>query len=166
MTRRHHRYAPSRAPVRQCARLAAALLLSAAAAACASSEPSAPAIKADQVVVAESGAEVTLAPGQSARVTSANLLVTFTKLVSDSRCPTDPRVQCVWGGSAVAEITATPISGFAVVETRRLETLAGKDTTTTLQTPVRLVRVLPERRSTDSISGATYRIVLQVGATK
>lgn len=31
---------------------------------------------------------------------------------------------------------------------------------------VRLVRVLPERTSMDSISTAAYRIVLRVGATK
>jgi len=147
-------------------RLASALLLTATPAACASNDPSAPAIDVDQVVVAESGAETALALGQTARVESANLRVTFTKLISDSRCPTDPRVQCVWGGSAIVEITATPINGFAVIETRRLESLAGKDTTRALLTPIRLVRVLPERLSTDSISSAAYRIVLQVGATK
>lgn len=151
--------------IRVTATLAAALALSLTAA-CASSEPSAPVLDRGQVIVAQAGADVTLATGQSAQIPSANVQVTFKRLVSDSRCPTAAHIQCVWGGSAIVDVEGTPIVGFAYVETRRLESLADKDTATVAGQPVRLVRVLPERTSMDSISTAAYRIVLRVGATK
>lgn len=157
MIRTHH-------AVRACSIVAAAALMLASTA-CASNDPNAPSLDVDQVVVAEKGAELTLPPGGVGRVPSANLQLHFKRLISDSRCPNHPAIQCVWGGSAAVEIEAGPITGATVVTTVRLEDLAGKDTATVLGTRLRLVRVLPERRSTDSIPLATYRIVLQAGAT-
>ncbi len=150
--------------VRACSTVAAATLLLASAA-CASNDPNAPSLEVDQVVVGERGAEVTLPPGGVARIPSANLQLHFKRLISDSRCPNHPAIQCVWGGSAAVEIEATRITGTAAVTTVRLEEFAGRDTTTVLGTRLRLVRVLPEKRSLDSIPLATYRIVLQAGAT-
>lgn len=135
-------------------------------AACASTEPSAPAADRGQVVVAQPGADVTLAVGQSAQIPLANVQVKFKRLVSDSRCPVAPTIQCVWGGSVIVDVEAGPLTGFAYVESKRLETLAGRDTVTVAGQHVRVVRVLPERTSTDSIPLATYRIVLRVGATR
>ncbi len=134
--------------------------------ACASTDPSAPVLDPGQVIVAQSGADVTLAVGQTAQIPSANVHVNLRRLVSDSRCPVAAHIQCVWGGSVIVDVEGGPLVGFAYVETKRLETLAGRDTATVAGQPVRLVRVLPERVSTDSIPVAAYRIVLRVGATK
>lgn len=157
MTRTHH-------AIRALSTVASAMLMFASAA-CASNDPNAPSLEVDQVVVAEKGAELTLPPGGVGRIPAANLQLQFKRLISDSRCPNHPAIQCVWGGSAAVEIEASFIEGDAILKTVRLEDLAGKDTATVLGTRLRLVRVLPERRSLDSIPLATYRIVLQAGAT-
>ena len=135
-------------------------------AACASTAPSAPVVDPGQVIVAQSGADVTLVVGQSVRVPSANLHLNLKRLASDSRCPVAANIQCVWGGSVIVEVEGGPLVGFAYVETKRFETLSPRDTATVAGQPVRLVRVLPERTSMDSIPVAAYRIVLRVGATK
>ncbi len=149
-----------------CAERSAAVLALAVLTACASSDPSAPVVDPGHVIVAESGAEVTLAIGQTARIPSANVQFSLKRLVSDSRCPVAANIQCVWGGSVSVDVEGGPLVGHAYAETRRLETLGGRDTTTVAGQPVRLVRVLPERTATDSIPVATYRIVLRVGPSK
>jgi hypothetical protein len=73
---------------------------------------------------------------------------------------------CVWQGSVVVEIQAGPITGFQFIETRRLETVPGRDTTSIAGVPIRLVRVTPEKETLNDIPPAAYRIVLQVGTTK
>ena len=168
------RTAKGNAQLRRCAarsvssftvRVSAVLTL-ALLAACASTDSSAPVFDPGHVIVAESGADVTLAIVQTARIPSANLHVSLKRLVSDSRCPVAATIQCVWGGSVSVEVEGGRLVGFAYVETRRLETLNGRDTTTLAGQLVRLVRVLPERTATDSIPVAAYRIVLRVGASK
>jgi hypothetical protein len=136
---------------------------------CASQDPAAPVTtgaESGRVVTGEAGAEITLALGEIAEVSSANLRVRFTRLVGDSRCPTGTSIQCVWAGSVVVEVQAGPIVGFQYIDLRRLESVPGKDTTTVAGQPIRLVRVLPERTSNDAIPVQNYRIVLQVGAAR
>lgn len=144
--------------------LIASVIAMLAGTACASNEPNAPVLDAGQVIVAERGAEILLAPGQSARVASAGLLLTFAKLVGDSRCPTMATIQCVWSGSVIVDVTAAPLVGSGPTRIVRLETLNTKDTATVAGTRLQLLRVLPEKRTLDSIPLATYRIVLQAGA--
>jgi hypothetical protein len=136
---------------------------------CASHEPAAPATdeaQSGRVITGQAGAEITLAPGEIAEVSSANLRLRFNRVVGDSRCPTDPAIQCVWGGSVVVELQAGPIVGFHYIELKRLESIAGKDTATVAGQLVRFVRVTPERKSTAEIPASNYRIVLQIGAQK
>ena len=40
--------------------------------------------------------QFTLSPGQSAKVTSENVTITFDKVLNDSRCPTG--ANCIWEG--------------------------------------------------------------------
>jgi hypothetical protein len=136
---------------------------------CASHEPAAPAndeVESGRIITGDTGAEITLAPGEIAEVPSVNLRLRFNRLVGDSRCPNDPAIQCVWGGSVVVELQAGPIVGRQFLELKRLESLAGKDTATVAGQLVRFVRVTPEKRSTAEIPSSNYRIVLQVGAMK
>ena len=136
---------------------------------CASHEPAAPVTtgaESGRVVTGQAGAEITLAPGEIAEVTSANLRVRFNRVIGDSRCPTGTNIQCVWAGSVVVEVQAGPIIGYQYIEIRRLETVPGKDTMTVGGQPIRLVRVMPERTSLTEIPSQNYRIVLQVGAAR
>jgi hypothetical protein len=136
---------------------------------CASHDPAAPStngVEGDRVIAAQAGAEIALAPGEAAKVASANLHVRFNRVIGDSRCPNDPAVQCVWGGSVIIEIQAGPILGYQYIDVKRLETLPGKDTVTVAGSQIRLLRVTPERRSTAEIPAQSYRIVLQVGSPK
>src|SRR5688572_29902747 len=123
----------------------------AATAGCASHEPAAPVstgVDSDRVISGQAGAEILLAPGEVARVASANVHVRFSRVIGDSRCPSDPALRCVWAGSVVVEIQAGPILGYQYIDTRRLETAPGRDTTTVAGVTIRLLRVTPERRST------------------
>ena len=141
----------------------ASLLLTAA---CRSTEPNAPVLAVDRTVAATAGADVTLAQGERAEITGVNLRVRFNRVLGDSRCPTKASIMCVWQGSVVVEIQAGPITGFQFIETRRLETVPGRDTTSIAGVPIRLVRVTPEKETLNDIPPAAYRIVLQVGTTK
>lgn len=136
---------------------------------CASKEPTTSAtagVDSDRIIAAQPGAEIVLAPGEVAEVASANLRVRFNRVIGDSRCPNDPAVQCVWGGSVVIEVQAGPITGFQYLETRRLESIAGRDTTTIGGQLIRFLRVTPERRHNVEIPASSYRVVLQVGAAR
>lgn len=56
------------------------------------------------------GGQVALGMGQSTLLAD-NSLLTYTRLVNDSRC--DPKVQCVWEGSAEIALRWQPRSGSA-----------------------------------------------------
>jgi hypothetical protein len=47
--------------------------------------------------------QITLAPGQTVRLSGQNLSLTFQGVSGDSRCPVD--VTCVWEGDAVVVVT-------------------------------------------------------------
>jgi hypothetical protein len=59
----------------------------------------------DTAVVANPGAEFSLAVGNSATISGTDHRITFTRLMEDSRCPVD--VQCVWAGDAKIELTVS-----------------------------------------------------------
>ncbi|MES2521346.1 MAG: hypothetical protein V4617_01520 [Gemmatimonadota bacterium] len=134
--------------------------------ACRSTDPIEPSVDLGRAIAAQAGADITLAPGGVARVADANLNVGFQRLVGDSRCPTKALIQCAWAGSVVVDVQAGPIIGFQYLETRRLETVAGRDTATVAGQLIRLVRALPEKETIDEIPAANYRIVLRVGNAK
>lgn len=133
---------------------------------CASSEPNAPVLDVGRIVAADAGAEIVLAPGEIANVASANLHVRFSRVLGDSRCPTKALVQCVWAGSVVIEVEAGPMTGPQFSETRRLETVAGRDTATVGGALIRLLRASPERETTDALPVDRYRVTVVVGTPK
>jgi hypothetical protein len=135
-------------------------------AACASAEPNAPVVAVDRTVAADAGAEVTLAPGETAEISSVDLRVRFNRVLGDSRCPTKAGVMCVWAGSVVVELQGGPITGRQFLETRRVESAPGRDTTSIAGQPIRLVRVSPEKETLSDIPAASYRIVLRAGTPK
>lgn len=113
-------------------------------------------------VAARLGSEITLAPGESAKIDEANLYLKVESL-DDSRCPTKALIQCVWAGSVTVRLLANAINGPDWIRTVDLETMPQRDTATVAGQLVRLVRVTPERELTDSIPRSQYRVVLQVG---
>ena len=160
-----HTYAsgrPSRHDARRFVLSVTFLLLGA----CRTSEPNAPVVITDKAVTTEAGAEVTLAPGETAELPSVNLRIRFNRVVGDSRCPTNTQIMCVWAGSVVVDVQGGPITGRQFIETRRLETVPGRDTTTIAGQPVRILRVMPVKDGTAEIPPASYRLVLQAGTAK
>ena len=49
--------------------------------------------------------QFTLAPGQSARITSESMTIKFIGETQDSRCPTG--VECIWAGQVICNIELT-----------------------------------------------------------
>ncbi len=126
-------------------------------AACASptrDEPPAPSAPNASVAV---GATFTLAPGESVAVEGTSLSLVFARVAGDSRCPSS--VQCVWAGSARLAMFATHAGTPRDFE---IETRPPRDTVTVGSYLIRLVRVSPERTTTDTIPLAAYRATLQV----
>lgn len=98
------------------------------------------------------GSEFSLKPGESAMVESTDLLVTFQKVVQDSRCPAD--AVCVQAGDAVVALTV----GKAGVELRSNsapETVVGSYL-------LRLERVEPFVYVSRPIEPKDYRAVLKL----
>lgn len=106
-------------------------------------------------------ATITLAPGASTDVASANLRIRFDSVTSDSRCPRD--VQCVWAGEVTAALTVAQLSGTMTALQLSLSTLPAKDTVTAYGQPLRLLGVQPEAVTTAPIAKSAYRIELRVG---
>lgn len=108
------------------------------------------------------GNDFVLAPGASAAADGSALTVGFTGIVSESRCPTNALIQCIWGGSARVGLRVRDVSGTRDL---LLETLAAKDTATVGAYLIRLVEVNPMPVTTDPIPAASYRITLRVTRT-
>jgi hypothetical protein len=113
-------------------------------------EPPAP----QQTVQLNDTAKVAL--GQTVRVPSASLVITFTAVTSDSRCP--PNVQCVWAGSVRARLNITDTAGAAVIV--ELESNAAPHSVRVGRYEIRL---LPEVQPAKGETGP-YVISLQVSA--
>ncbi|MEQ1691824.1 MAG: hypothetical protein ABMA00_11085 [Gemmatimonas sp.] len=105
------------------------------------------------------GTDFTLAPGESVVVNSDDLTLTFVGVTSESRCPTNALIQCIWAGSARISLRATSAAGTRDVG---LETMATKDVETIDRFVVRLVAVTPAPITTDPIPAASYRATLRM----
>ena len=57
----------------------------------------------DTAIVANPGAEFSLALGQTAALSGTGYRITFDRVTEDSRCPAD--VVCVWAGDAKIQLT-------------------------------------------------------------
>jgi hypothetical protein len=116
--------------------------------------------------------EFTLAPGQSAAVTGADLTITFNSVVSDDRCPSE--VECVASGSVAVSLsvqqggdpatdvtlqTFTDQEGYA--PEREFEGIQNRAETD--NTVMRLVRVLPYPQNlSEEIKDDDYQVTLLV----
>jgi hypothetical protein len=99
-------------------------------------------------------APIQLAPGESAVFDAEDLQVKFLGISSDSRCPTD--VACVWAGEVLVRL--------ALRKDSRTKELAIKETE---QLPVegysvKVLQVLPARKSSQPIAPADYRVTLKL----
>ena len=103
------------------------------------------------------GEGFTLAIGESASIDGANLVLTFSRVVQDSRCPSD--VQCVWAGNGQLELVARTGNNRT---TFILNTTSGAKEFTVNLHQIRLVALTPDPVSTQSIPPASYRAQLIV----
>ncbi len=129
--------------------------------ACRSSEPAAPLVPPAPTVTAPLDSAVTLAPGTTMLVTPPGILVTFDSVTSESRCPTNALIQCVWAGLARISLRVGPATNQRVVS---LETMTPRDTVTIDRYVLRLVDVSPHPLTLDSIPKASYRATLTLTA--
>jgi hypothetical protein len=105
------------------------------------------------------GSDFTLAPGESVVVNASGLTITFLRVSSESRCPTDALILCAWEGSATAAMTARNGAG---VREFALETYAPRSQATLDGLVVKLLGVTPAPRTLDSIPPASYRATLRI----
>jgi len=98
------------------------------------------------------GSEFILKPGETARVQSTDLRVTFVQVSNDSRCPGD--ALCVWAGDAILALRV----GSADVELRSNTAPAQPVGTYT----VRVQRVEPYPFTSKIIAPDDYRAVFVV----
>ncbi|MBL0171533.1 MAG: hypothetical protein IPP90_12515 [Gemmatimonadaceae bacterium] len=105
------------------------------------------------------GTDFTLAPGESVVVNTGALTLTFVGVTSESRCPTNALIQCIWGGSVRIALRATSSAGSRDIP---LETLTNKDTGTIDHFVVQLVAVTPAPVTLDPIPAGAYRATLRI----
>lgn len=105
------------------------------------------------------GTDFTLAPGESVSVDNAALTLVFTKVVGDSRCPSQMTILCVWAGSVVTSMRVNSTSGARDVT---LETQASRDMIVVGDYLVQLVGVTPARLTLDTIPPTAYRATLRI----
>lgn len=141
-----------------------ALLGTVTVAACAGSPANDPSGSANLNNLPVLPATISLAPGGSADVASANLRIRFDSVTSESRCPSD--VVCVQAGSATVALTVSQLSGVMTAQLLSLSTISGRDVATSYGQPVRLLSVTPTPVSTRPTAQSAYRIELKVGADK
>lgn len=79
----------------------------------------------DNVVPDKFGKELTLKIGESVTIKPSELVVTFSEVVEDSRCPTG--VDCFWEGQAIVQLMVNE-SDMAVVIMRAGKENLTKDT--------------------------------------
>lgn len=63
------------------------------------------------------GEPFTLRVGEAARIDAAGLSLRFISVPSDSRCPSNALILCVWEGDAAVAIELAPLEGDAALDT-------------------------------------------------
>jgi len=116
-----------------------------------------PAVQTGAAMTAGAPTDVELRIGERARVPP--VAVTFTRVATDSRCPTG--VDCVWEGDAVVELAVGRDDGAtASVSLHTNGGLAQEATAAGVR--LRLVRLEPYPTAGRPIEAADYRVVLSV----
>ncbi|HEU5163739.1 MAG TPA: hypothetical protein VFV54_11370 [Thermoanaerobaculia bacterium] len=105
------------------------------------------------------GDTVTLRVGESATVEPRNVVLQFSEVISDSRCPTD--VVCVWEGDAEASVRAVASDGSS--SDLRLHTKSGSEPAAFAGLTVRLVSLEPKPREGTPPRQADYALTLEIG---
>jgi hypothetical protein len=126
----------------------AVLVLGTAAAGCARNAP----------VEVSPGAEFELGIGETARMADGDLMITFERVVEDSRCPVD--VVCVRAGRATVRLATR--SGEGDPLPLELSTGEGPDAAASGPFTIRLVSIAPPRRARDPGEPGPYRATLLV----
>ena len=103
-------------------------------------------------ITAPANEEFTLRIGQSADVDNAALRITFIRVVSDSRCPSD--VDCIWAGNGQIEIE---IRTNGNTDTVRLNTYDGARAASAGNYRIEFLALAPIPSSTDPIEPDEYR---------
>ena len=121
-----------------------------------SSQPGPTGVVTPEVQV-QPGRQFDLGIGQEARIQGSSVVIRFTGVSEDSRCPSD--VQCVWAGDAAVRLALSggPLSSESTLHT----TLDPKSVQYAAYT-VRLVGVKPTPKSGSRIADADYLATLEV----
>jgi len=109
-----------------------------------------------QPTVVYPGLPFTITPGRAVEITGS-LTVTFNRVISDSRCPTD--VVCVTAGDAIIGVT---LADSASRVERELHTASDLLQTKFSNYTIRLVDLTPYPRSTRAIDPRDYTATLQI----
>ncbi|HKS05146.1 MAG TPA: hypothetical protein VJR92_02435 [Gemmatimonadaceae bacterium] len=104
------------------------------------------------VITTPANEAFTLRVGQTASVENAALRITFVRVVSDSRCPSD--VDCIWAGNGQIEIE---LRANGAVDTARLNTFDGAREASAGNYRIEFVALAPTPRSTGAIPQSQYR---------
>jgi hypothetical protein len=105
------------------------------------------------------GADFTLAPSETATIGATGLAVTFVRVVSESRCPVNPQVQCIWEGTAQLQLRVSGLGGTRDVP---IETLLSANTATVDGYLIRLLELTPSPRAEAPTSPDRYRATFRV----
>lgn len=103
------------------------------------------------------GSDFTLAPGESVVFRNSGMTFTFTRVVSDSRCPT--AVTCVWAGSA---IIAMRVVNNGTNSDFTLETVGARRSVVVNNYLVHLTDVTPYPDASGATPPASFRAILQI----
>lgn len=103
-----------------------------------------------------------LAPGQSAAIAGTDLVITFRKVVEDSRCPAT--VVCAWAGNGAVELLARTSAGGTTPQI--LGTPSGPLEAVVGQYRIRILGLdpYPEDPEAQPIPPDSYRLSLRVSA--
>jgi hypothetical protein len=135
------------------------MLIGAALAACASPARDVLTLPTEPSSTVPLGSDFTLAPGESVVINDGAAVVTFARVVGDSRCPTDALVQCVWAGSVQLQLT---VKAGTSAQDVPIETQPKKDVVMVDRFQLQLVGVMPPRRTLDTIPAGAYRGTFRV----
>ena len=124
-------------------RLLAAVTVMSAASGCAT---------VDTTVVANPGAQFSLALGKTATVSGTAFRITFNRVTEDSRCPVD--VTCVWAGDAKIELIVSRTT--APADYRVLSLTPPNNESTAGELKIRFVSLAPAPRQSEAGPSRAY----------
>jgi hypothetical protein len=105
----------------------------------------------------QEGTDFALRVGESATIRDAGLIVTFVRVVSDSRCQVD--VTCFWSGNGEIELGVTAVAEIQLV---RLNSDLEPRATQLGEHELRFVELDPDPRSDAPLSPTDYVATLRV----